>query len=81
MFSGERINETEGRSVLHVALAHPARQSIVVDGDNVVPDVHEVLDRMSAFADRVRSGEWTGHTGARSETSSTSASAARTSAL
>src|SRR6478736_1787306 len=63
MFSGERINETEGRSVLHVALRAPRSESIVVDGEDVVPSVHEVLDRMSAFADRVRSGEWTGHTG------------------
>ena len=63
MFSGERINETEGRSVLHVALRAPRSESIVVDGEDVVPGVHEVLDRMSAFADRVRSGEWTGHTG------------------
>ena len=63
MFSGERINETEGRAVLHVALRAPRSASIVVDGEDVVPGVHEVLDRMSAFADRVRSGEWTGHTG------------------
>ena len=63
MFSGVRINETEGRSVLHVALRAPRSESIVVDGEDVVPGVHEVLDRMSAFADRVRSGEWTGHTG------------------
>ena len=63
MFSGERINETEGRAVLHVALRAPRSASIVVDGEDVVPGVHEVLDRMSAFADRIRSGEWTGHTG------------------
>ena len=63
MFSGERINETEGRAVLHVALRAPRSESIVVDGEDVVPGVHEVLDRMSAFADRIRSGEWTGHTG------------------
>jgi glucose-6-phosphate isomerase len=63
MFSGERINETEGRSVLHVALRAPRSEAIVVDGEDVVPGVHEVLDRMSAFADRIRSGEWTGHTG------------------
>ena len=63
MFSGERINETEGRAVLHVALRAPRSASIVVDGADVVPGVHEVLDRMSAFADRIRSGEWTGHTG------------------
>jgi glucose-6-phosphate isomerase len=63
MFSGERINETEGRAVLHVALRAPRSASIVVDGEDVVPGVHEVLDRMSAFADRIRSGEWKGHTG------------------
>jgi len=63
MFSGERINETEGRAVLHVALRAPRSVSIVVDGEDVVPHVHEVLDRMSAFAERIRSGEWTGHTG------------------
>jgi glucose-6-phosphate isomerase len=63
MFSGERINETEGRGVLHVALRAPRSASIVVDGEDVVPHVHEVLDRMSAFAERIRSGEWTGHTG------------------
>jgi glucose-6-phosphate isomerase len=63
MFSGERINETEGRAVLHVALRAPRSASIVVDGEDVVPQVHEVLDRMSAFAERIRSGEWTGHTG------------------
>jgi glucose-6-phosphate isomerase len=63
MFRGDRINTTEHRSVLHVALRAPAGDSIVVDGVDVVKQVHEVLDRMSAFADRVRSGEWTGHTG------------------
>jgi glucose-6-phosphate isomerase len=63
MFSGERINATEGRPVLHVALRAPRDASIVVDGEDVVPHVHEVLDRMSAFADRIRSGEWLGHTG------------------
>ena len=63
MFSGERINETEGRAVLHVALRAPRSASIVVDGEDVVPHVHEVLDRMSVFAERIRSGEWTGHTG------------------
>jgi glucose-6-phosphate isomerase len=65
MFAGERINVTENRSVLHVALRAPADDSIVVDGEDVVPAVHDVLDRMSAFAERVRSGEWTGHTGKR----------------
>jgi glucose-6-phosphate isomerase len=63
MFRGDRINTTEHRSVLHVALRAPAGDSIVVDGVDVVAQVHEVLDRMSEFADRVRSGEWTGHTG------------------
>jgi len=62
MFRGDRINVTEDRSVLHVALRAPRGASIVVDGENVVPQVHAVLDRMAAFADRVRSGAWTGHT-------------------
>ncbi len=65
MFRGDAINVTEKRSVLHVALRAPRGQSIVVDGRDVVPDVHAVLDRMAAFADRVRSGAWTGHTGKR----------------
>jgi len=63
MFSGEKINITEKRAVLHVALRAPKGEKIVVDGEDVVPAVHEVLDRMSAFSDRVRSGEWKGHTG------------------
>ncbi len=63
MFAGEHINVTEDRAVLHVALRAPAGEHILVDGHDVVPDVHAVLDRMAAFADRVRSGEWTGHTG------------------
>jgi glucose-6-phosphate isomerase len=63
MFSGEKINSTEKRAVLHVALRAPKGEKILVDGEDVVPGVHEVLDRMSAFADRVRSGEWTGYTG------------------
>jgi glucose-6-phosphate isomerase len=63
MFSGEKINITEKRAVLHVALRAPKGQSILVDGEDVVPKVHEVLDRMSAFCDRVRSGEWKGFTG------------------
>jgi glucose-6-phosphate isomerase len=63
MFAGERINVTEDRSVLHVALRMPRNRSLIVDGRDVVADVHEVLDRMGSFADRVRSGEWTGHTG------------------
>jgi len=65
MFRGEKINVTEKRAVLHVALRTPAGQSIVVDGEDVVPRVHAVLDKMAAFADRVRSGEWKGHTGKR----------------
>jgi glucose-6-phosphate isomerase len=63
MFSGERINVSENRSVLHVALRMPRDASLVVDGVDVVAQVHEVLDRMSAFADRIRSGDWKGHTG------------------
>jgi glucose-6-phosphate isomerase len=63
MFSGERINVSENRSVLHVALRMPKGSSLVVDGVNVVDQVHEVLDRMSAFTERVRSGDWKGHTG------------------
>ena len=65
MFSGEKINVTEKRAVLHVALRAPRDASILVDGKNVVPDVHAVLDKMAAFADRVRSGAWKGHTGKR----------------
>jgi glucose-6-phosphate isomerase len=65
MFTGERINVTENRSVLHVALRLPRDRSLVVDGTDVVPEVHAVLDRMAAFADRIRSGEWLGHTGKR----------------
>jgi glucose-6-phosphate isomerase len=63
MFRGERINTTENRSVLHVALRAPRGASIIVDGHNVVPDVHAVLDKMAAFANRVRSSQWRGHTG------------------
>jgi glucose-6-phosphate isomerase len=63
MFRGEPINVSERRSVLHVALRAPRDASIVVNGENVVPQVHAVLDKMSAFADRVRSGAWRGHTG------------------
>src|SRR5271167_3911935 len=63
MFSGEKINITEKRAVLHVALRAPKGESIIVDGEDVVPAVHEVLDRMSAFSERIRSGEWKGHTG------------------
>ena len=63
MFTGERINTTENRSVLHTALRLPADASLELDGTDVVPQVHEVLDRMCAFADKVRSGEWVGVTG------------------
>ncbi len=63
MFSGERINVSENRSVLHVALRMPKGSTLMVDGVNVVEQVHEVLDRMSAFSERIRSGEWRGHTG------------------
>ncbi|MGW3109403.1 glucose-6-phosphate isomerase [Streptomyces sp. NPDC001100] len=65
MFRGEKINVTEDRAVLHTALRAPRDAVIEVDGENVVPAVHAVLDRMAAFAGRVRSGEWTGHTGRR----------------
>jgi glucose-6-phosphate isomerase len=73
MFRGEKINVSEQRAVLHVALRAPEGGSIVVDGENVVPQVHAVLDAMADFCTRVRSGAWTGHTGQR-----TSASAAPT---
>jgi glucose-6-phosphate isomerase len=63
MFGGEKINLTENRAVLHVALRAPRGASFVVDGVNVVPQVHAVLDKMAGFANRVRSGDWTGHTG------------------
>jgi len=65
MFRGEKINVSENRAVLHVALRAPKGSSIVVDGKNVVPGVHAVLDRMSDFSERVRSGAWKGHTGKR----------------
>ncbi|MFH8281599.1 glucose-6-phosphate isomerase [Streptomyces antibioticus] len=65
MFRGERINTTEDRAVLHTALRAPRDAVIEVDGENVVPKVHRVLDRMTAFAEEVRSGHWTGHTGRR----------------
>jgi glucose-6-phosphate isomerase len=65
MFLGEKINITEKRAVLHVALRAPKSESIFVDGEDVVPPVHAVLDKMAAFADRVRSGAWKGHTGKR----------------
>ena len=63
MFGGEHINTAEDRAVLHVALRDPATSGLEVDGQDVRHDVHEVLDRMADFAERVRSGAWTGHTG------------------
>jgi len=65
MFRGDKINITEGRAVLHVALRAPKGRSILVDGEDVVPQVHQVLDHMAEFATRVRSGAWKGHTGKR----------------
>jgi glucose-6-phosphate isomerase len=65
MFGGAKINVSEGRAALHVALRAPRNTSIVVDGRNVVPDVHDVLDKMADFANRVRGGDWKGHTGKR----------------
>jgi len=65
MFRGDKINVTEKRAVLHVALRTPRGASIIVDGKNVVPEVHEVLDRMAEFSTRIRDGSWTGHTGKR----------------
>jgi glucose-6-phosphate isomerase len=65
MFTGQKINITEDRAVLHIALRAPANEVITVDGENVVPAVHEVLAKMSAFANQVRSGSWLGHTGKR----------------
>ena len=65
MFRGEKINTTEDRAVLHVALRAPRDATIMVDGQNVVPEVHAVLDKMSDFSNRVRSGEWKGYTGKR----------------
>src|SRR6185312_6849624 len=65
MFSGQKINISENRAVLHVALRAPKGATINVDGQNVVPEVHAVLDKMSAFAERVRSGDWKGHSGKR----------------
>src|SRR3984885_7710514 len=63
MFRGDKVNITENRAVLHVALRAPRDASIVVDGENVVPQVHAVLDKMADFSNRVRSGAWKGHTG------------------
>ena len=68
MFRGDKINVAEGRAVLHVALRAPKGTVIKVDGKDVVPDVHAVLDAMSAFANKIRSGEWKGHTGKRIKT-------------
>src|SRR5436190_1816231 len=65
MFQGDKINVTEQRAVLHVALRAPRDASIIVDGENVVPEVHKVLDKMANFSNRVRSGEWKGYTGKR----------------
>ncbi|HZU66121.1 MAG TPA: glucose-6-phosphate isomerase [Ktedonobacteraceae bacterium] len=65
MFSGQKINITEQRAVLHVALRAPGDETIMVDGENVVPEVHKVLDKMTDFSNRVRSGEWKGYTGKR----------------
>jgi len=65
MFRGDKINITENRAVLHVALRAPKTETIMVDGKNVVPEVHAVLDKMSGFCNRIRSGEWKGHTGKR----------------
>ncbi len=63
MFTGEKINITEKRAVLHTALRSPASSSVIVDGRNVIPDVHSVLDKMTVFSEKIRSGEWTGYTG------------------
>src|SRR5215471_18298065 len=68
MFRGEKINVTEKRAVLHAPLRAPRDQSILVDGENVVPEVHTVLDKMADFSNRVRSGAWTGYTGKRMRT-------------
>ena len=65
MFRGEKLNTSERRAVLHIALRSPKDASIIVDGEDVIPKVHEVLSRMSAFSDRVRGGTWLGHTGKR----------------
>src|SRR5215468_9352745 len=65
MFRGDKINVTEKRAVLHVALRAPRGASIVVDGENVVPGVHAVLDKMAGFSNQVRTGAWKGHTGKR----------------
>src|SRR6266446_231625 len=72
MFKGEKINITENRAVLHVALRAPKGTSITLDGENVVPQVHAVLDKMADFCNRVRSGAWQGHTGKRMRSASSS---------
>ena len=63
MFAGEKINTTEGRAVLHTALRAPRTATVMVDGENVIPKVHAVLDRMAAFATSIRTGTWKGHRG------------------
>ncbi|HEY2881120.1 MAG TPA: glucose-6-phosphate isomerase, partial [Pirellulales bacterium] len=68
MFAGEKINVTERRAVLHVALRAPKGEKILVDGKDVVPEVHAVLDKMAAFSNRIRSGQWVGHTGKKIKT-------------
>src|ERR1700680_68366 len=68
MFRGDKINVSEGRPALHIALRAPTTASIVVDGVNVVPQIHAVLDKMAQLANRVRGGSWTGHTGKRIKT-------------
>jgi glucose-6-phosphate isomerase len=65
MFAGEAINETEGRAVLHTALRNRPDRPVFVNGHDVMPEVHEVLAAMGAFAERVRKGQWLGHTGKR----------------
>jgi len=78
MFRGEHINVSEDRAVLHVALRMPRSRSLIVDGVDVVKEVHETLDRMAGFAERVRTGEWKGHTGKPIRNVVTSGSAAPT---
>ena len=80
MLRGDKINPTEQRAVLHVALRAPRDAHIMVDGQDVIPDVHAVLDRMAEFATRVRSGAWLGHTGKRIRTVINIGSAVRISA-
>ena len=80
MFSGEKINITEDRAVLHIALRNRSNRPILVDGKDVMPEVNAVLDHMREFSESVRNGEWKGYSGKTSPTSSTSASVAPTSA-